>query len=1065
MKANKQRSNSRAWKCFFPFVLFLLTISAPAQKTVTGKIIDATTSKPVSGISVQVKGVSNSGGITDESGNFSVRVPASATDLEITGVGYASQTVTISGKTNLGTISLQPTSGELDQVVVIGYGTQRKKDITGSVSSINAATIEKVPVTSLDQSMQGRAAGVQIVNNDGSPGANMSVLIRGVGSLAGGGNNPLYIVDGYPVTGGINNLNPNDIATIDVLKDASATAIYGIRAANGVVVVTTKRGKKDGSATLSLDGFNSVQTRPKKYKILNAQQWGTLASEVAAADNNFSALPNWLDPSSLTEADWQNAIYRPGLTQNYTLGIRGGTDKIQTAASFGYYNQKGIVTGSFFKRYTVGLNLDYTPLKWLKSSTSAKYSYQTSNNPFGTGSLIQLSQLPPTLDGGNKLTNEIKDANGNYGFYNPLNTYVAKYGNPLYSIETNQYSNVTNYLLLTTSLEATIIDGLRLKTNVGINTNHYSGSYYQPEDDRLNDQYNLGGPTTNALYSQHLNQSFEWLWENTLSYDKKFGEHSIQVVGGLSAQKNTYNAMGGQGIPPNATIRDLAQVTNLQLDPGGNGQTVYSLASEFARLIYNYAGKYMITGTVRRDGSSKFDIGHKYGVFPSGAVAWRAKQEDFLKNVSWITDLKFRGSYGMVGNEGSIGLFQYQQLFSTGGAANVNPNNYGYPFDKIYQRGIAQIQPANPNLKWETDYQTDIGMDAAFLNGDLSVTIDWFNRKSKDFLLNIAAPAQTGFLTLTENVGSMDNKGLELAINYNHAASKDIHYGVGLTFTAIKNKLTGIISGTNFVDNFGGVALAGIGWENFTKTYVGQPIGEFYGYKSIGIIQTQAQIDALNQSAAAKNPDNPYYQQPATGPGDRLFADVNGSGNVTPDDQISLGSPLPKFYGGLNLDFSYKAFDFNVYFYGTYGNKILNYQKSSMQSFQNRSFVGVQNVSEEYYNNRWTATNPSNIYSRVTYNDDAIGSNLPSSAWIEDGSFLKLKNFSAGYTLPENITKRVSISRLRIYVSAQNLFVFTKYSGADPEIGIQSSNATQNGIDNGTYPSSRYFTFGLNVTF
>ena len=1052
------------------FILISFLPSFAQQKTITGNVTDLTTGEPVVGVTVSVKG-SDEATQTDVKGDFSIAVSSSARTLIFSSVGYETKEVDLNGRTSVN-VQLQITNSKLNEVVVIGYGSQKRKDLTGAVSSVGAETIEKIPVTTIDQALQGRAAGVQVTNNDGAPGGNMTVLIRGVGSLASYGNGPLYVVDGYPVSSGINNINPDDIESIQVLKDASATAIYGIRAANGVVLVTTKKGKK-GKTQISINAYNAFQSKPKTYDVLNASQWATLANEVADADSqhNFNELPVWRTPSALTDIDWQDALYRQGLTQNYTVAIRGGSDKVQASTSVGYYNQKGIVLGSYFKRLTLGLNLDYTPTSWLRSSTSARYAYENSNTPFGTNNLTQLTELPPTMDSGNKFTSLIKDANGNYGFYNPKNTYVAKYGNPVYNIENNQYRNISNYFLGSSSLEATIFNGLKIKTNAGVNITTYDGAYFQPEDDRLNDQYNLGGPTQNAFYSQHLNQTFEWLWENTISYDRTFGDHMINFVGGISAQKNTWTGMGGSGIPPNGVIRDLAQVRNLQLDvnnpPGtnsGNGQNVYTLASQFARLTYGFQDKYLITGTIRRDGSSKFDTGHQYGVFPSGAVAWKIKQESFLKNANWLSELKLRGSYGVVGNQATIPLFQYQALYSTGGPATLNPGNLGYPFDKIYQGGIAATQPANPDLKWETDYQTDIGLDASFLNGDLSLTVDWFNRKSKDFLLTLAAPAQSGYNFLTRNVGSAVNKGVELAINYNHTV-KEFTYGIGLTLTTVNNTLTSITSGTDFVTNFGGLTLPGIGWTTFTETHIGQSIGEFYGYKSLGIFQSQEQVDKLNAAAAAKNPANQYYQKSATGPGDRYFADTNGDGHVTADDQVSLGSPLPDFYGGLNLDASYKAWDFNVYFYGVHGNKILNYQKSALESFQNRSFVGVQNVSLAYFKNHWTPDNPSNTYSRATYNDDAVGSNVPSSAWIEDGSYVKLKNITVGYTFPSSVINKITASKLRLYVSAQNLFTVTKYSGLDPEIGMQNGNATQNGVDNGTYPSSRYFTVGLNLIF
>jgi TonB-linked SusC/RagA family outer membrane protein len=960
--------------------LLLVSLSVYAQnRQITGTITAPDGTVP--GASVTVKGTTT-GVMTDGKGAFTLSVPNNAT-LVVSMVGYTTQEVAVDNK-NVYNIKLASAVSALNEVVVIGYGTSRRKDLTGSVSSVSAETIAKVPVPTVENALQGRAPGVQVTSNDGSPGGNTTVLIRGVGSLASYGNGPLYVVDGYPLNTGINNINPSDIASIDVLKDASATAIYGVRAANGVVIITTKKGRKDG-VQVSLDAYNSFQTEPKKYNLLNASQFATLAQQVAATDpdKQFSILPIWSNPSALTTADWQDALYRPGLTQNYSLAVRGGSDKVQSAASVGYYDQKGIVLGSYFKRITMGVNVDYQPNKWLKSATSTKYAYQNSNNPYGTGTsgLGNLIQLPPTLDAGNNQTSQISDGAGNYGFFNPLYTYVAKYSNPIYTIETNEYKNITNYFLVNSSLEATIFSDLKLKTNAGINYTGYSGTFYQPTDTRLIDQYGpSAGASGNALYSQHINSTFDWLWENTLSYDKTFGKHSISFVGGVSVQETTWNGMGGSIIPPNSIIRDLSQGTNLQLEKNingqnnGNGQQIVSFASQFARLTYKFADRYILTGTVRRDGSSKFAPGHQYGIFPSGAIAWKVKEESFLKDAEWLTDLKFRGSYGKVGNQGSINPFQYQSLYSTGSAPGTS-GNLGYPFGKegssngTYQPGIAATQPANEFLRWETDYQTDIGMDLSLLHGDLTFTADWFNRRSKDFLLNIAVPAQTGYNTLTKNVGAMTNKGLEFGVNYNQAV-RDFHYGLGLTVSVIKNKLTALTSGTDFVDNFGGLNLPGPSWTNpssYTRTYIGQAVGEFYGYQSLGIIQSQAQIDALNTAAQAKG--HAYYWNAKTGPGDRLFKDTNGDGFVSADDRVSLGNPQPKFFGGLNIDFSYKSFDFNAYFYGVYGNKLLNYQESNLESFSNRSFAGIQNVSTDYFNGAWTPQNPSNRYAKVHYND------------------------------------------------------------------------------------------------
>ena len=1049
--------------------LLFLSLSGYAQNgTVTGTVTDGASGLPVPGVTVKVLN-SREMATTDASGSYSIKAGPTS-KLVFTSVGYTTQEVQVASRTKVD-VKLTEENKSLSELVVIGYGTAKRKDLTGSISSVSAATIAKVPVTTLDQALQGRAAGVQVTNNDASPGGNVTVLIRGTGSLASNGNTPLYVVDGYPLAiGGLNNINPSDIATIDVLKDASATAIYGMRAANGVVIITTKKGKKDG-VQISLDAYSAFQTKPKEYKVLNAQQFATLALQQATDDpaKQFTVLSNWNNPSSLTEADWQNAVYRSGLTQSYNVGVRGGNDKIQSSTSVGYYDQKGIVLGAYFKRVTVGLNLDYQPTNWLKSSTSAKYAYQDANNPFGTGSLVQLAQLPPTLDGGSNVTSQISDGKGNYGFFNPIYTYVAKYSNPVYSINTNQYENINQFFLTNSSLEATIVSGLKIKTNAGVTITGSNSSFLAPEDDRLVNQYGAqAGATQNAQFSQSQYNSFDWLWENTLSYDKTFGKHTINFVGGVSEQETTYNGFSGSGVPPNNVIKDLGQVKTGTLVLNSTAETSHALASEFARLSYNYDERYYITGTVRRDGSSKFAPGHQYGIFPSGAVKWKAKEESFLKNVDWLSDLSFRGSYGRAGNEVPVPINQFYALYSAGSAATTS-GNLGYPFGKTggsngtYQGGIAALQPANPNLRWETDYQTDIGTDVSFLHGDLTFTVDYFNRKSKDFLLLIQVSPQTGFNYEAKNIGTMTNKGWEFAVNYNHAVNRDFRFGAGLTVSVIQNKLTALFSQTNFITNFGGLGLTGNGWSTFTETNIGQPVGEFYGYKSLGIFQSQAQIDALNAAAQAKGFS--FYQQAGTAPGDRYYADINGDGHVNPDDQTSLGSPQPKFFGGFNLDATYKSWDFNAYFYGVYGNKILNYEESNLETFQNRGFVGVENVSQEYYSKAWTPSNPSNEFARIYYNDNSIGNAYPSSHWIENGSFLKLKTLTVGYTLPADMAKKLTVSKIRIYVSSQNLFTITSYKGLDPEIGIQGANPTQNGVDNGTYPSSRFYTVGLNVTF
>ncbi|HEY5463856.1 MAG TPA: TonB-dependent receptor [Hanamia sp.] len=1064
------------------FILLCFFQSFAQQKTITGKVTNSTSSQPLIGATVTVKG-SKEATQTNATGDFSISVNSKAQTLIISSVGFETQNVSINGQTNI-SVSLQISNSALNEVVVVGYGTQKKKDLTGSVSSISSEQIEKVPVTTLDQALQGRSAGVQVTNNDGAPGGGVQVQIRGIGSL--GTNDPLYVVDGYPLSGGINTLNPDDIASITILKDASATAIYGDRASNGVVIITTKRGKNNG-VQISFDANTAIQSKPKEYDILNAQQFGTLAYAHAALDG-YTALPNWADPDTLHEADWQNAIYQAGLRQNYNVAIRGGSEKVQSAFSAGYFDQKGIVLGSDFKRYNLSANLDYTPKSWLRSSSSFKYTRGNSQIAYGTGGqgasagVGYLTKLPPTLDGGNLLTNQITDGSGNYGFFNPNNQSVRNWGSgPYYGIETQDQQNLTNNFLVSSSLEATIVSGLRIKTNFGINTNDYSGYYFTPSDTRALTQYGTGTQTTLNFYSQSANNTFEWLWENTIAYTKSFGKHNIDFVGGVSAQDNTFRQIGGQGnnlvSDQLRDLQDLPAVTNVY----GN-QTTITLESQFARLNYNYDDKYFITGTVRRDGSSRFAPGHQYGVFPSGSIAWRAKEESFLKDVDAITDLKFRASYGQIGNQFNAGAFQYLAQYTSGPGAN-NQSNNGYPFNKVYQPGLVLTGIPNPNLKWETSDQTDIGLDAAFLNGDLTLTADYYKKTSKDFLLNIPVPSQSGFTTAYQNVGSIENSGIELALNYSHKTNSGFHYNVGFNITTVNNKLLSLTNSLNTLNNLSSLGFSTTGsnnWGTYSQTKVGGPIGEFYGYKSAGIFQSQGEIDALNAIAESKYGAGNVYE-PTSGPkgsavpGDRKFVDLNGDGRITADDQTALGSPIPKFYGGFTFGAEYKAFDISLFLNGVYGNKIFNYQERTLESFgSSTGSVGIENIGEKYYQNAWTPTNPSNRYAQIDANEFNANTR-PSDVYVEDGSYLRLRNLSIGYTLPEATLRNAGITKVRVYFTAQNLFTLTKYSGLDPEIGIPAGtdpttgaivrNVTASGVDVGTYPSSKFYTLGFNLTF
>lgn len=1038
------------------FLLICGSVMFAQTRTVKGKVVDKA-NEPLIGVAVNIKNTSQ-GSITDFEGNYSIQVNTENAVLVFSYIGYDKQEIK-AGARNVIDVVMQEASIALDQVVVVGYGTSKRGDVTGSISSIDAAEIKKVPVVNVGQALQGRMSGVQVTNNDGTPGAGVQVLIRGVGSF--GDNSPLYVVDGYPGAS-ISNLNPSDIQSIDVLKDASAAAIYGNRAANGVVIITTKRGNAD-KMQLSVDATVSVQFKPSTFDVLNAQDFASLATEISKKEN-APVLDAWANPSGLHTIDWQDLMYRAGLKQNYNLSLRGGSEKIQTSISLGLTNQEGVVRFSDYKRYNIALTQDYKPLKWLKSSTSLRYAYTDNKTVFGSGQggVGRLAKLIPTMTG-NPLTDEVENANGVFGFYDKNANAVRDNENVYARSKSNDQKNISHNLIANTSLEINPFKGLVFKTNFGISYGASSGYDFNPYDDRV--------PTTRlATYRQYASNSFEYLWENTLNYSNTFGKHSIDVLGGVSIQENTARNMSvyGEGLSSDG-LRNLGSLQTMR-DISGNQQT-WSLASQFARLTYKFDERYILTGTVRRDGSSRFMRGNRWGVFPSVSAAWRIKEESFLKDVDFISNLKLRASYGEAGNQ-NIGLFQYQSSYTTG----KRSSNYGYVFgqDKTYIDGMVQSFLPNPNLKWETSKQTDIGIDLGFFNNKLMLTADYYIKKSSDFLLEIQMPAQTGFTKATRNVGSVKNNGFEFSADYRDN-SHDFKYGINVNLTTVKNKIERLSPGKDAVANLQSLDFPTTGntsWAVFSMSKVGGSIGEFYGFQTDGIIQNQAEIDALNANARKLNQDdNVWYIASGTAPGDRKFIDQNGDGVITDADRVSLGSPLPKFYGGINLSGEYKGFDFNLFFNYSVGNKILNFVKRNLISMGGEGSIGLQNVGKEFYDNRWTETNPTNKYPRAVWSD-VSGNSRVSDAFVEDGSYLRLKNIEVGYTLPANILKKASISKLRIFASVQNLFTITGYSGMDPEIGQSISSSTgvaggvtASGVDVGIYPYSRFFTMGFNLEF
>lgn len=1041
---------------FFSIFLFICTSTMYAQtRTIKGKVVDKS-NEPLIGVAVNIKGTTQ-GSITDFEGNYSIKLNTNNGVLIFSYIGYEKQEIKIESNNTIN-VTLQEESVALDQVVVVGYGTAKRVDVTGSISSINAEQIKKIPVVNVGQALQGRMSGVQVTNNDGTPGAGVQVLIRGVGSF--GDNSPLYVIDGYPGAS-ISNLNPSDIQSIDILKDASAAAIYGNRAANGVVIITTKRGNAE-RMQLSVDATASVQFKPTTFDVLNAQEFATLATEIGKKENS-PVLDSWSNPSSLRSIDWQDLMYRSGLKQNYNLSLRGGSEKVQTSVSLGIVDQKGVVQFSDYKRYNIALTQDYKPLKWLKSSTNLRYAYTDNKTVFGSGQggIGRLAKLIPTMTG-NPVTNEVENADGVFGYYDKNANAVRDNENIYARSKLNDQKNISHNLIANTSLEIMPIKGLTFKTSFGINYGASSGYDFNPYDDRV--------PTTRlATYKQYATNSFEYLWENTVNYSNTFGAHSVDILGGVSIQENTARNMSayGEGLSSDG-LRNLGSLKTMR-DITGYQQT-WSLASQFARLTYKFAERYILTGTVRRDGSSRFMRGNRWGIFPSVSAAWRAKEESFLKDIAFISNLKIRASYGEAGNQ-NIGLFQYQSSYTTG----KRTSNYGYVFgqNKTYIDGMVQSYLPNSNLKWETSKQTDIGIDLGLLDNKLAITTDYYIKKSSDFLLNIQMPAQTGYTSATRNVGSVKNYGFEFNVDY-RSSLKDFKYGINANLTTIKNKIEELSPGKDAVANLQSLDFPTTGntsWAVFSMSKVGGSIGEFYGFKADGIIQSQAEINVLNANARKlNNNDNIWYIASGTAPGDRKFVDQNGDGVITDDDRVSIGSPLPKFYGGINLSGEYKNFDFNLFFNYSVGNKILNFVKRNLISMGGEGSIGLENVSKDFYYNRWTEDNPTNKYPRAVWSD-VSGNSRVSDAFVEDGSYLRLKNIEIGYTLPASLMKKANISKLRLFASIQNLFTITGYSGMDPEIGQSAGSSSGNGgvtasgIDTGIYPYSKYLSFGFNLEF
>ena len=1025
--------------------IFLVCGFMQAQ-TVSGTVNDKLGTLP--GVNVLVKGT-DIGTQTDFDGKFKLDKLSKDAVLIVSYVGYVTQELPVNGQSTVKVILKEDAQG-LDEVVVVAYGTSTKRDLTGAVSVITSNELTDFPNTSVNQALQGKSAGVQVTQNSGAPGASVSVNIRGIGTF--GNATPLYVVDGFP-TQDISFLNPGDISSLTVLKDASASALYGVRASNGVVIIETKGGTR-GPMLVSVDLWTGIRSAPKNIPLLNAQEFATYATQIGTAQNK-ALLPEWSNPGALQNVDWQDYAFSSAFTENANINIRGGSDKMRAAFTAGMLNQDGIVLASSYQRYNVGINFDADLSDKFRVKTDLKYTYteQFQNLAPGYYNLLKVFANVPYLGGSPGVTVPYNDQ-GQYGAFTP-SELIATSANVLAGALRPDSDNGSNNVLGNFSVEWDIVSGLRATGNMNFQSRNYAGWNFNPYYFATSKDNN---PT--ASYNINQNTSNEYIFEGLLNYTKQLGKNKIDLLGGVSTQQTKFKTVSvdSKGFLNNA-IRDLSQAAEITSRSGTWGTS--TLASAFARLNYNYDSKYFFTATIRRDGvGDRFGENNLYGVFPSFAGSWNISEESFMKD-SGVDMLKLRGSWGQTGSFLGIGPFEYLANYNNG----TGNNNAGYVFGGQLVQGLEPVSLSNPDLRWETQEQTDIGIDLEMFNRRFYATVDYFSKGAYDFLFNQAIPSQTGFSTKSINGGNLTNKGIELVVGY-RKNDGDFTWDVSANFTKIDNNIDELIGNNqyvifdtdyapNFVDN----------WQGATRSYVGGNVGTFYGYREDGIFQNKAEIDALNVKAPGG-----AYQSSQTAPGDRKFKDLNGDGKVNGDDREIIGSPFPDFYGGINFTANYKGFDLGIEIYGTYGNDILNFARVELETFGGYGLSNAySNISKEYRNNAWTPQNMSNTYSRAVV-EDVNKNNRVSDHYVEDGSFARLRNVRLGYSIPLKSIEKAGLTALKVYVSSQNPVTLTKYSGWDPEIGEVKDNngrsgVQSRGIDTGAYPITKSFTLGVNLQF
>ena len=992
---------------------FFISPAFAQNVAIKGRVTDATTGETLIGVSVAVKGTSN-GTQTDVNGAYSLTAPSTAT-LSFTYIGYASQDVPVNGRTAID-VKLTAQNNVLTQVVVIGYGTQRKVDNTGSVATVKGDDIEKQASTNPLSALQGKVAGVSIINN-GSPGSNPQITIRGLGTVFGN-TSPLFVVDGVWYSD-ISFINNNDIENITILKDASSTAIYGIRAANGVVLITTKHGKK-GKPVISYNGYAGWQSVTNQVQMANGTEYATAINELYAY-NNITP-PLFSDPNSFGKGtDWYSLILRNAFVTSHQVSMSGGTDKYTYNYSFGYLDQDGIVKTNNYQRYTLHLSNDFTPVKALKVGFNVNGIYGKSKDIDG-GIFHQMYGAAPTLP--------VRYKDGAYGDPADYHTGDGNNYNPQATLDFFNHRSYDRRITGDVHADLSILKNLKFRTSFGGDIGQAEGRGYTPIY-----MATLAQKSEQTNLDVTHNETRNWIWENTLTYDYKIKDHKITALLGYSAQdnKNSEEDAKAQGVPYTSTgslhasFPDTAHV-NYYRDP--SLQLHDRALSQFGRINYSYKDKYLVNASIRHDGASQF-YPNAYGWFPSIGGGWVVTNEDFMKEQHFFDVLKLRGSWGKVGNS----VVPINPSVQTVSADPYLTAIFGNPQVPYQGASINTVVP--PVTVWEKAVASDFGIEMGFLHSKLSIEADYYNRKTQDaiFSIPILASVGTNSGSIIGNQANISNKGFEVLLTWKDSPSKDFNYSISGNIGVNNNKVLNVLTGKNPIYSGGnGIANGALA----TRTVEGEPIGEFYGYKVVGIFQTATDIANSNQKNAK--------------PGDFIYQDTNGDGSVDSKDRVVLGNPNPKINYGFNTTFNYKHFDLTVDLQGVADVSVYNANIAYR--------YGNENFTQDFYDHRWHGPGTSNTYPSVNVGSNANAA--PNSFYVESGAYFRVRNAQLGYTLPGDMLKRWGVSKIRLYANAQNAINIFGYKGFSPEVG---GGVGDMGIDANVYPLYATYNFGVNVTF